>query len=547
MVTIKDDTLVQESLSDEEKAAKILEAELPRLCNDIAMLVRRPFRFIWDPSQETACTDCVAEIRVAPWPFIEGRRQVGYGMVYHESGHILWSPYGAQTLTRAQQQGGPSLNYIVNLILDRKDDILTMREAEGFVEDIRRRLPYLCTLHLRLLNKSRIAGKDDAEQLRFLSRIRPKDLYEDFFYACKWHRRPRFKDVRRAMRVIRNRKLLNAGPDQLLWMARRIREILGPMPKDQLPPEDASRLHFFLASQGIKLSPALAKAIKRVIQNFVSSCRKQALSQMIKLIKSGGHIHPGPISTGVKEGAVPVKKMPPDPQHAEENQRLLKEMESQIAELIRRLKQIDNPSEFTLYGQEEGELDLDESARIATGLGGIYKETILERDIDAEIHLAVDCSGSMSGQKLKDAKKVALVFSRAIEALHPVCTGRIWAFSSRAIYDFGEPHPNSALVTMEGEEANSDTHMLSLAGRTLSRSTKRRRVLIVLGDDGPDNIEEAGRLSRLLAARGIAVIHVLVGVHGTPDIYPVEILYTSMEECLSEIGDLLETIIKNLR
>jgi hypothetical protein len=89
--------------------------------------------------------------------------------------------------------------------------------------------------------------------------------------------------------------------------------------------------------------------------------------------------------------------------------------------------------------------------------------------------------------------------------------------------------------------------MLKMVGSRILKSTKRRKVMIVLCDDGPDNMEEARKLSSQLMARGVVVVHMLVGVHGTPDIYPIELLYTSMNECLEEFGELIETIVRHLR
>ena len=148
---------------------------------------------------------------------------------------------------------------------------------------------------------------------------------------------------------------------------------------------------------------------------------------------------------------------------------------------------------------------------------------------------------------LSVAKQIGVAFSEAINSLEPMCTGRTWAFNSKAISDFGKPSSSSGFVTIEGSGGNSDTHMLAVVGKELAKSHKRRKVLLVLCDDGPDDMALAKQLSQQLMARGIIVIHLLVGVHGTPDIYPVELLYTSMEECLLEFGDLLETIIKNLK
>ena len=60
-------------------------------------------------------------------------------------------------------------------------------------------------------------------------------------------------------------------------------------------------------------------------------------------------------------------------------------------------------------------------------------------------------------------------------------------------------------------------------------------------------MELARKIAQQLIGRGIIVVHLLIGVHGTPDIYPFELLYTSMKECLEEFGTLLQTIISNIK
>ncbi len=548
-----------ESLTDGERAVKILEKVLPCIIADVGMLIHKPFRFIWDPTVETACTDCLAEIRVAPWPFIEGRPNVGFGTVYHESGHILWSPYGGKLLTRASKEGGEVLQHLLNLIIDRKDDILTAGHAPGFADTLWRRLAYIATMSRRKEHAKRLEGMTEEQKTRFLGNWKPQDVYEDFFFACKWHKYPRYKKTRRAMRVIRSRRLLHAKPEQLLWMAKRVREILGEPAKSKedgpkgveqvliVLSQIANQVH--LHGLGSKIDQVLVHAMQKVLANYVAANRKSAMSQLMSMLKavSSGFSHPGPLSSGKSDHEVPVKKMPPLSEHAAANAELLQSVKPLVEPLVKRLKRVDNPSEFELYGQDEGELDTNEAARIATGLPGYRMETVTERDIEAEIHLAVDCSGSMEGEKLYHAKQIAKLFGEAITVMNPAVTGRAWGFSSRAIYDFGPPDVNSALVKMEGEDGNSDTYMLRHVGTTLAKSLKRRKVLIVLCDDGPDDMEEARRLTQVLMARGIIVVHLLVGVHGTPDIYPVEVLFSNMQECLDEFGDILEKIIANVR
>lgn len=69
----------------------------------------------------------------------------------------------------------------------------------------------------------------------------------------------------------------------------------------------------------------------------------------------------------------------------------------------------------------------------------------------------------------------------------------------------------------------------------------------MLCDNGPDDIAMVREMSQQLLARGVIVVHLMVGVHGAPNIYPIELLYSSMDECLGEFSEVLRTIVKNLR
>lgn len=555
---LDDSEEVLEQKTEEDLQLEKLDRLIPHICNDVGMLVARPFHFHWDPTRLTAGTDCKAEIFMPPWFFFHGEHEaeVGFGSIYHECGHIRASPYGCDILKDAHQKGGETRQHIMNLILDRKDDKLLASDAPGFAETLWKRLAYISTLTHRESLKAWFQKRNIAvteEQItKFLKCYKPSDLYEDFFFACKWHKHPRFKKTSRALKYLSIQRLKRASCAELLWIAGRIHEILGEMPKVEKKLCERGFIELCILAQGIEQglriekNKSVGKKISSLLKKYTARVRKSGVSQLLKTLHSQSAIHPGPISVGV-EPKVSLKRVSPDPKYEEEYLRILETVIHRVGLLVKKLRQVDNPSEFILHGQDEGELDLTQTARIAVGLSGIYQETVLERDIDAEIHLALDCSGSMSGSKVYTAKQIAAVFTEAILALEPMCTGRIWAFSSMAVYDFGPPCKNSGFVSAHGEAGNSDTHMLKFVGTELAKSQKKRKVLLVICDDGPDNIDQARKLSHQLLARGIIVVHLLVEVHGTPHIYPFELIYDSIEDCLEEFGDLLEKIIRNLK
>lgn len=549
---------ILEEKTQEEKNLERLEKFIPHICNDVGMIIARPFRFHWDSLRPTASTDCKSEIYMPQWFFMKGNHEaeVGFGSVYHECGHILFSGYGVSLLKEACRQGGETRQHIMNLILDRKDDKLLSAHAPGFSETLWKRLAYISTLVHRERCKEKISkthpNMPEEQLTKILKHWKPKDIYEDFFFSSKCRKSPKFPKTHKAMKYLASARLSHASNAELLWIAEKAHKILGDMPEPERTESETNFCQLCVLAmklergEHISVNTSVAKQMQSLLKNYTAKVRTSGVRQLLQMLQSQGIIYPGPISVGV-ETKMPLKKIPPNQKYERENGEILATVRHLVDPLVKRLRRIDNPSEFILHGQEEGELDLTQTARIAVGLPGIYKETVLERDIDADIHLAIDSSGSMTGGKIRIAKQIACVFSQAILALSPSCSGKIWGFSSRAIYDFGAPSPRSGLVTLNGEEGNSDTHLLKVAGTELAKSHRRRKVLIVIGDDGPDSIELAGKLSHQLLARGIITIHLLVEVHGTPNIYPIELIYDSMEDCLEEFSDLLEKIIKNIK
>lgn len=546
-----------------ERQAEIMKAEFPRLLNDLVMMTGRPIRLRWDFTIETASTDCIAEVNISPWYFINGLRRVGYGSAYHEAGHILFSRYlGTRFLQRAEKLGGETLVHIVNILMDRKDDAQVPARAPGFADDLRKRLLHICLMGLEQEFEAKLKGLTEKEKQQALRHWKPVDVYEDFFFAAKWHKRPRTQKVKSIMKYIRTKRLIQADGEELLWIAQKIKNVLGEPIADETSSSLSKQEQQFCGlcvsaensengqgksnSNFIKIHPSLAKAIQIIAKAYVASARHSGRKELLLKIKAPKIIHPGPISVG-REEKIPVKKMEQKSENAVKYQALKSEILSYINNLVQKLKRIDTPSEFTLYGQDDGELDLGEVARIASGFHGIYMEEVTERDIDAEIHLSIDNSSSMSGRKLQKAKMIATLFSEAMLSLNENVIGHVWGYSSEAIYDFGLPNQNSDFVNLEAEGGNSDTHMLAHVGTNLAKSRKKRKILLVIADDGPDDMKLAAKICAQLMARGIIIVHFLVGVHATPDIYPVELIFTEMQEVLDEFGDILEEIIKNLR
>ncbi len=539
-----------------KKDLTLLEKEFPYICNDVTILINRPFRFVWDSETETASTDCKALINVNPKYFIDGFEQVGYGSVYHECGHILNSPFAPSLLARAiNGKNDRTLWYILQIIIDRKDDLLLIDEAPGFADVIRKRLLFLVlnSCYEKYQKYFEQAGISKIQAFHLVRNLKPADVYEDFFLSAKCHKRPRFPETSRAMKYLRSKNLKNASADKIFWLAQKVKTILGEAPYENEVERAKAEIDFLSLMQTFRqlqkmfvADPQFMAKLKKIAKVHVATVRNNGLKQLAQKLKQLGQTNPGPISTGLTD-KVKVVKVPNNQKHEAVYNKFLEENKSLLAELKGKLRFLESPAYIELFCQEEGELDLDEVASIAVGFSDVYTDVIIERDIDAELHLAIDLSSSMSGRKLDQAKRLAVFFSEAILALAPACQGYLWGYNSEAVYDLGPLSRKSGLVDLKSANWNSDTHMLKAVGEKLSKSLKKRKVLIVLCDDGPDDMAMVKKMTQQLLARGIIVVHLMVGVHGVPAIYPVELIYTSMQECLQEFGEVLQVIVRNLK
>lgn len=549
---------VERSLTTAEQQAELLRAALPVLIDEACHYIGRPFRILFDPTTETASTDCFAEVRISPNFFLTGHDTVGYATGNHEAGHVRFSPWGAKLMKQAHHEGGEVLKSIANIIMDRRDDRLNVQFAPGFADRLRRRLLYICTMTLREEHADLLKKLTEDEQQRFLRNYRSRDPYRDFFFACKWGKHPRLRSVAKAMRVVKRANLPEAGAEKILATAKRVREILGePQRQSGKRFSDFELLVAFANAvaagrigpdgKAWQISPELKSEIDTIIAQFVATTRQAGLSQLLQQLAGQMAMHPGPISVG-HASTIERKRVEHNGSYETAYRALLANCDHLVEPLIRRLRMIDNPSTYTISGLDDGdEIDFTQVARIACGLGGFWKEEVTERDIDAEIHLAIDHSGSMRNGKVRIAKRIAALFSEAILTMHPAVDGAVWGFNSDAVTEFGPVSRTSGFVELEGSGGNSDSDMLQIVGEKLALSQHRRRILLVLCDDGPDSIEDVQKITGQLMGRGILVIHLLVGVHATPHIYPIELVYTTIEECLEELPDLLYTIISKLR
>ncbi len=505
---------------------------LPLLRNDLLAIIQRPFQLVFDPSVTTAATDCKEIIRFNPYPFENNQSELGFGIGYHEAGHLRHSRDLADLIRVAKEEGGEILGTIANLILDRRDDRLSAEKFPGFAMLLRKRLKYLFPGH------------------------RGRNPFEDFAYACKKGTKPRFRESYRAMKLVRKLGKKNIWTIfDVVETAEKILNILRQfIPENEAKAEEESLMVFLTAvsqiEQGPDLSPEQKTELEKAITGILKTVRNDELEKLRKALKI-------PAVSAISLPPIAQRKIKPP-----KVEKIVKSVQvayRQVAAKIRNyinaarvsLSRIESFSEYTLHYQEKGELDLENLASLVTDRADCYQSTILEHDLDLEVHLALDTSSSM-GEVIHSARQLVVLFCEAILNIAPGVEGHVWSYNSddkgtAKIVDYGKCRPGIAFVEAAASGGNADYEALSVMSRAIQKSHHKRKIVIMVGDDGPSNPKEVNELATALFRQGVPVIHLLVEVFAAPRIFPIELLFNSFPELLSEFGGIITSICQTIR
>lgn len=510
-----------------EKDLRITQSIISQMRTDMLAITQKPFSLIISRETEVAGTDCLSQIHFNPAPFEQGKIDLGYGTGYHEAGHIKYS----SKLYDAKLKAGDEITgHIVNLIMDRHDDYLNAKDAPGFSD----------TLRLRL--KEYFPGH------------RGRNPWEDFAFACKKWTRPRFPASVQAMKIVKKLHREESWNTQaVVEAAQKIRDILSKdlPPIKQYQQEEGFMLYMRGIDQierGPRLTPKQIQQIKQLQKNILQVERKDELGALQKFLaqakKNQGNqpcsIPPHQLNLTKTEIIKPSKD-------AGKYQEVLSNINNHVNALRNALERIDSPVESTVRFQEEGELDHLNLSRLVLGFKDCFETTVMERDLDVEIHLALDQSGSMMGKKINYARQLGVLFNEAILSKKTFIDGHIWGYYSNdqaIIYDYGSCTKNNPVVTAQADGGNADWEMLSIIAKNLAKSRRQQKVIIVVGDDGPSDSQKVNQLATKLAGHGIPTIHIMVGVFAAPKIYPVELLFQDFPELIQNFGKILLTILK---
>jgi len=494
---------------------------------DALAIAEAPIRFEVDRSIETACTDCLSVIYFNPQPFEEGNNILGFGTGYHEAGHIRHSRRLHDILASPEIADDQIISTIINLIMDRHDDWHTAQAAPGFARTLRRRLGFL-----------------------FPRRI-IKDVWEDFFLACKKHTRPRTPAAKRSIRILRRMHAANQwDKPAIIKAARKIKEILSHhQPSYMLQQQQQNFINLYLQlkgrEKGYTLNTSQKSKFSQHLRNILHQTRQVELKRLQKFMRNtaGGFCSVPPYPTNL-DRIVITKLNHSSPYY----QHYFDHVKAYIDPFLRALQRIDSPVETNLPFQEKGDLDLNNLTSLVTGFNDCFCQTTLETDIDLEVHLCIDQSGSMSGSKIRYAIMLATLFNAGIVRKRELIDGYIWGYrgacDTAEIFQYGQCRSHHPVAEAKADIANADHEMLQVVCQAMRCSRRRRKVVFMVGDDGPSDPTKVKNLSSKMAAKGIPVIHIMVGVHAAPRIYSFELLFDNFPELIKSFSQIFSAVLK---
>ena len=204
-----------------------------------------------------------------------------------------------------------------------------------------------------------------------------------------------------------------------------------------------------------------------------------------------------------------------------------------------------------------GRLDLTEIRRQVGQMGRVYKETVFERENNFTrggewaIEVLCDCSGSMSGRKMKEAKQALATLAYALDGLPNVkyaLTGfnyhgtpveiQVKRFKDRK-FDIRR------LDSLRADDGNADGYNIRAASKRLLKYRNIKKVLVVISDGQPayvNGIDDTKKSVEIAERYGIKVIG--IGIEGCTEkalneIYPTSYYFNNNDNLHKELTNLI--------
>ena len=175
--------------------------------------------------------------------------------------------------------------------------------------------------------------------------------------------------------------------------------------------------------------------------------------------------------------------------------------------------------------QVSGRLDMRNLVGLSIGAPNVFKRRVEEEGREAAVTLSIDVSGSMSGERLRAAKALALHMGDALKAAGVKFEICAWDDIVEVIpKPFAKGWATDTQRAVAGLKCMSGTGMLpamkSAAERLLKVGNVTRRILFVLTDGADSYAPEANMaLCKFYASRGVEIVGIGLQTYGVKSVF----------------------------
>ena len=270
-----------------------------------------------------------------------------------------------------------------------------------------------------------------------------------------------------------------------------------------------------------------------------------------------------------KQTKITWRRAKPDSYHIEKYKDEVKLMKPQINKLKRKIDLYGATEKLHIRNQKRGRLDKRMLHRIPMGRQDLFKNIIVKDDKPIDVCLLVDESGSMSGHRIRAARRSCIALKETLEENPKL---NLWVMGHTADGYKWHDQPNStnmtvyhspsmkdrhhALGSMEARTENRDGNAILAASTKVnqeSESPQSNKLMIVFSDGSPaaigyggtDGINHVRDVVRGLEAKGWGVIQVgFGGAHMQERMFTNHIYCDDTNHLADKVGKIIRKVIK---
>lgn len=204
-----------------------------------------------------------------------------------------------------------------------------------------------------------------------------------------------------------------------------------------------------------------------------------------------------------------------------------------------------------------GRIDFDEIRRQVSNVGRIYKESIFQRTNffsrggEWAIEVLLDCSGSMNGHKMSQAKQMFATLGYALDGIPNVHYALTGFKANEHVVDYTVKKFNERRLSMDklnrlnAGGGNADGYNIRSASNRLLKFRNMKKILVIISDGQPayeNGIDDTKLAVQQAEQRGIGVIG--IGIEGCTQkslqaIYPKNYLFHNTDNMPNDVTNLI--------